>query len=351
MDFKQQLLFFFSALGAFNGLILSLYFLYFIKNKNRATYFLSALILVISIRVAKSIFLIFYPETSDLFIQIGLTACFLIGPFMYIYVRETIYLPNDKKWHWLLHIIPVIIVMLLIGYFFPYSENRHLWKRTSFGIFGWALFLQWLSYLILSALTIKSSFKKLLDMHQKISNQDFWLLNIVIGVGFIWLAYNTSEYTSYIVGALSFSFTLYLTILIWVFKRKKSSLFFEDTAKYANKRIDSVEANIIEVKLNRLIKEDEIFKNPQLKLQNVAEQINETPHTLSEYLNDNLDISFSQFVNEHRIKKAKELLLTNTNYTIEAIGYESGFNSKSTFFTTFKKITGVTPTTYLNKNK
>ncbi|WP_074407937.1 helix-turn-helix domain-containing protein [Aquimarina megaterium] len=349
MDIEYQLLFFFSALGAFNGLILSAYFAFFIKSINRVTYFLSALILVISIRVAKSIFLIFYPETSNLFVQIGLTACFLIGPFLYIYVRKTINPSNNK--HWLLHIIPLIIGMVLIGCFFPYSENRYLWKRTSFGILGWSLSILWLSYVIFSGVSIKRSFRKLFDKNKKISNQDFWLLNVVIGVGVIWLAYNTTKYTSYIMGAFSFSFILYLTILIWVFKRKKTSLFFEDKVKYANKRLDNSEANIIEAKLHRLFNEDEFFKNPQLKLQNVANLINEAPHDLSEYLNDNLNKSFSQFVNEYRIDEAKRLLQTHTNYTIEAIGYESGFNSKSTFFTAFKKITGLTPTAYINKKE
>jgi AraC-like DNA-binding protein len=56
--------------------------------------------------------------------------------------------------------------------------------------------------------------------------------------------------------------------------------------------------------------------------------------------------SFTNLINEYRIEKAKELLETENNFTVEGIGYESGFNSKSTFFTTFKKITGKTPTEY-----
>lgn len=349
MDFKNQLLFFFSLLGVFNGLILSIYFAYFVNNKNKTTYFLSALMLVVSIRVAKSVFLIFFPKTSDLFIQIGLTACFLIGPFLYIYITETTNPSSNHKKYWLLHITPVVIMMILVSYFLPYSENKYLWKRTSTGILGWTLFAQWLSYVIFSAIRVKHSFRRLFDKNKKISNQDFWLLNVVIGIGFIWLAYNTTGYTSYIVGALSFSFILYLTILIWVFKHKRSSLFFEDSIKYVNKRIDSTSANNIKIKLNRLFKEEKTFKNSQLNLPNVAKLINETPHALSEYLNDNLNKSFSQFVNEYRIEEAKRLLLTNSNYTIEAIGYESGFNSKSTFFTAFKKYTGFTPTAYRNK--
>ena len=67
---------------------------------------------------------------------------------------------------------------------------------------------------------------------------------------------------------------------------------------------------------------------------------------LSQYLNEKINKSFSTFINELRIEKAKEFLTAKTNYTIEGIGYESGFKSKSTFFTAFKKHTGQTPLEY-----
>ncbi|WCC44285.1 AraC family transcriptional regulator [Tenacibaculum finnmarkense] len=50
-------------------------------------------------------------------------------------------------------------------------------------------------------------------------------------------------------------------------------------------------------------------------------------------------------MNEKKVKQAKVLLLdpNYSNYTITSIGLESGFNSKSTFFTVFKKQSGYTP--------
>ncbi|WP_410016848.1 helix-turn-helix domain-containing protein [Tenacibaculum sp. HL-MS23] len=55
--------------------------------------------------------------------------------------------------------------------------------------------------------------------------------------------------------------------------------------------------------------------------------------------------SFTDFLNEKRVKQAKLLLLDTdyAKYTITSIGLESGFNSKSTFYTVFKKHTGCTP--------
>lgn len=351
MDFNSQILFFFSALGAFNGLFLSLYFAFFIKNPNRKTFFLSALIFVVSVRVVKSVFLSFYPGTSSTFVQIGLTACFLIGPFLYIYVRE-VKRPNaQKKWGWLVHVVPVIIAMLLIGYFYPYREFQHLWWRVPPRIFGMLLFSQWTLYVLLSIFSAKDSFRRLFNSKEKVTTEDFWVLNVVIGVSLIWLAYNTTQYTSYIVGALSFSFTLYLSLMIWVFKRRKSTQFFAEPVKYANTRVSATEAADMAIKLKNLFSETKLYENPQLKLKDVATHISENPHNLSEYLNNNLGKSFSQFVNEFRVQAATKMLQSNDHLTIEAIGNNCGFKSNSSFYAAFKKYKGMTPSQFKKAQK
>ncbi len=61
MEFSAQLLFFFSALGAFNGFLLAVYFLFFAKPKNLINRMLGMLILMLSIRVGKSVFFLVQP--------------------------------------------------------------------------------------------------------------------------------------------------------------------------------------------------------------------------------------------------------------------------------------------------
>ena len=117
MEVSSELLFFFSALGAFNGVFLGLYFALFIKNRTRATYFLAGLLFVVSVRVAKSVFLTFYPGTSSTFIHIGLTACLLIGPFLYLYTQAVYADKVRHKLLWLLHVLPAIFIMTVIAYY------------------------------------------------------------------------------------------------------------------------------------------------------------------------------------------------------------------------------------------
>lgn len=333
---QNQFLFFFSALGGFNALLLSAYFALQARKNGFSNYFLSALLFVLCIRIIKSVFYYFNPALSNIFIQVGLSACFLIGPFLYLYLQASV---KEEKANWIVHILPYLVVITILGIAYPYVENRYLWYWLVKAIYG-----QWLVYLILSFQYVRPIIKKL-NAKERLKKIEVWLLNIFLGIGIIWIAYYTSNYTSYIVGALSFTFILYLIVMLLVFRKKDEPAFFEEKEKYKNKQIPKDILELIETNLP-CIAQKELFLNPGFSLEEAAKELQVPKNMLSQYLNETLGKSFSSFINEYKIEKAKVLLKTNKNFTIESIGYDSGFNSKSTFFTTFKKITGETPTEY-----
>ncbi|WP_411812662.1 helix-turn-helix domain-containing protein [Chryseobacterium scophthalmum] len=333
----MTLLFFFSALGAFNGFLLSLYFAINAKKKNFTNYFLSLLLLVLSIRIIKSVFFYFTSHISNIFIQIGLSACIMIGPLLYLYLNSY----SDKKANWKIHVIPYLVLMTALGIFYPYVEHQAIWSRWI--VCG--IYFQWFMYIILSFKYMLSIIQKL-KKKENLKNLDVWFLSIYLGVLFIWLAYTIAAYTSYIVGALSFTFVLYLIVLLLIFRNSnESTAFFEEKEKYKNREIDKKTLQLIEQKFS-LILDKELFLNPNFTLEDAAKELKITKHILSQYVNEILGKSFSSLIKEYRVEKAKQLLETETNYTIESLGYDSGFNSKSTFFTAFKKITGSTPAEY-----
>jgi AraC-like DNA-binding protein len=337
---NNQMLFFFSALGAFNGFILFVYFGINANKKKFSNYFLAFLLLTLSIRIIKSVFFYFNPQLSNIFIQIGLSACILIGPFMYLYLKSQ---TNNEKINWIIHIIPYLIGITVIGSVYPYVEHRDVWSRWILN----GIYLQWFIYIAIAIKYIFPIFKKITNK-EKLKNSDIWHLSIYFGVAFVWLAYKTVVYTSYIIGALSFTFVLYLIILLLFFKNNQSSNFFEDKEKYKNKELDDNTIEDIEQKIT-LITKNELYLNPNLTLDETAKALKISKHLLSQYFNEKLGQSFNNFINEFRIEKAKEFLTNQNNYTMEGIGYECGFNSKSTFFTSFKKITGKTPSEYQKK--
>jgi AraC-like DNA-binding protein len=131
-----------------------------------------------------------------------------------------------------------------------------------------------------------------------------------------------------------------------LYRRKNDDLFSFIPTKYANKKLNEEDAQLILKRLERAMIEKNIFKKPNLKLNDLATEINVSAHQLSQLLNDNLSKGFTLFINEYRIEEACKILSTRENLTIEAISDEVGFNSKSTFFSTFKKLKGVTPAMY-----
>lgn len=337
MTGSDQFLFFFSALGAFNGLLLSIYFALNAKKKVFSNYFLSLLLLVLSIRIIKSVFFYFNPQLSNIFIQIGLSACILIGPFLYLYLKAY---AEDKKSNWMIHVLPYIVVMSVLGFLYPYVENRVIWSNWIVK----TIYAQWLVYIILSVKSLQPIIQKIKEK-ESLRKIDIWLLSIYMGVTVIWLAYATSNYTSYIVGSLSFTFILYVIVLLVIFKNSSQTSFFLEKEKYKNKEIDQNTLEIIGQKLPTIV-EKELFLNPNFTLEEAAKELKVTKHLLSQYVNEILGKSFSNLVKEYRVEKAKKLLETEKNYTIESLGYDSGFSSKSTFFSAFKKTTGLTPAEY-----
>lgn len=337
MGSPNELLFFFSALGAFNGFLLSLYFAINAKKKFFANYFLSLLLLVLSIRIIKSVFFYFNPHLSNTFIQIGLSACILIGPFLFLYLKS--YTENDKS-NWAKHVVPYLTVMTILGISYPYVEHQRIWSHWIVK----AIYFQWFVYIALSLKYLQPVFQKLKEK-ESLKKIEVWFLSIYFGVVFVWFAYTFAAYTSYIVGALSFTFVLYLIILLLVFRNSQEVSFFQEKEKYKNKTIDKETVDLISQKI-AVIVEKELFLNSNFTLEEAAKELKVTKHILSQYVNEVLGKSFSSLIKEYRIEKAKGLLETQKNYTIESLGYDSGFNSKSTFFTAFKKQTGLTPVEY-----
>ncbi|WP_348709631.1 AraC family transcriptional regulator [Tenacibaculum sp. 190524A05c] len=90
------------------------------------------------------------------------------------------------------------------------------------------------------------------------------------------------------------------------------------------------------------------FLDNLLSLETLANELRVSTSQLSKLINEQSSKNFNQLINEYRIEYSKDLLQNNDydQYTITSIALESGFNSKSTFYTAFKKHTGVTPTQF-----
>jgi adenylate cyclase len=124
----------------------------------------------------------------------------------------------------------------------------------------------------------------------------------------------------------------------------------EASAKQKTVLLNTKKAAEYTAKLLAHLSEKEPFLNPDLSLRELASQIEIHPNQLSWLLNNNIGKNYNEFINTYRIEafKLKAKNPSNAHLTIEGLAYESGFNSRTVFNTSFKKETGLTPKQYIN---
>ncbi|MFD2563461.1 helix-turn-helix domain-containing protein [Aquimarina rubra] len=106
--------------------------------------------------------------------------------------------------------------------------------------------------------------------------------------------------------------------------------------------------NLYFKELHFLMKEAKIYRDSNLGLDSISKMLKISSNYLSQMVNKLSGSNFSDYVNSFRIDDAKSKLKDPkfSNYTILDIALEAGFNSKSTFYSAFKKYTGISPKEY-----
>lgn len=185
----------------------------------------------------------------------------------------------------------------------------------------------------------------------------FWLSFILIWSGsFQWIAFETSfkavaSLITLNIAIIGFYGLKQTTIFTTISLDKASTITTEN--KYQRSSLTSVESEKILDRLQRYMKTEKPYLDTQLSLESLAFKLGLSKHDLSQIINEQLNINFFTFVNQYRISEFKGLIEDpkNSHLTILGVALESGFNSKSSFNSVFKKIEGITPGAYKNSLK
>lgn len=144
----------------------------------------------------------------------------------------------------------------------------------------------------------------------------------------------------------------YLILTERIKLRNKTSENENEVVAIFEKKIDSKNQNEQDHKRFLLIKNHientKRYLDPLFSLENLSDETEISVNKLSQIINQKTGYNFSDYINQFRVDKAKKYLMSNkfSEYTIVAIGLECGFNSKSAFYSAFKKFTDCTPTEY-----
>jgi AraC-like DNA-binding protein len=218
--------------------------------------------------------------------------------------------------------------------------------------------LQLTTYLVVSVLFIRKSFKALeVPFFATRIRPVSWLRNFVflmfailitfVGVKFIFEA----DIGDYLIGSL-ISVVIYATS----FNVVRASDFFKESVtdplhpkkKYEKSALQEDNKTAILNQLKQCMEKDKDFKNPLVSQPFISKKLGVPVHHISQVINEKLGQSFFEMIATYRIEEAKILLrdASHDQLTIEDLADEVGYNSKSAFNRSFKKHTGITPSEF-----
>jgi AraC-like DNA-binding protein len=338
------------------------------KDKSKA----DSILLVWMLLIALHLYLYYInftdsPYSMPLLLGIEIPLPLIHGVFLYFYVSSVTNQFPKKKWVVLLHLTPITIGYLYLSLFFLYSaeEKVEIFKTHFEGYRGFLtiglilIFLSGIVYVIWSSILLQKHKRNVRNQFSDIEEVDLrWLQFLTYGLGAVWSIVIFTNNDSYI-----FLGVAIFVILIGffgvqqrtIFGSKKYSLVKHDIRligskkeKYARSGLTDDLAQDIYIKLIHLFTKEEYYKKNDLSLNELALELNIHPNYLSQIINEREKKNFYDFVNTFRVEEFKRLVKNpkNKQFTLLALAYDCGFNSKSSFNRYFKKNTGKTPSQF-----
>lgn len=297
-------------------------------------------------------------------------ASFLYGPLLYYYFKAT----SQKyrlKYSDLLHFMPTLILtvylFITVYNFSAQSKIDLMLQRIGDGanpqdsedlsvlVVIKAISLAVYGYFI-GKVYLKSKRERLLEGRNQIWQKNIYHIHILYV--FTYLAYGTLIINSFSSGVLFDSSVIAMAVMVLYvgYSANIQPDVFNGAYSYTNRLFPKYEKSGLTPSLSMELKEnllylfavEKIYKENNISLDMVAQRLNTTRHNTSQIINEHFNVSFHEFVNNYRIKEAKQLLLDDKpqKLNIINIAYEVGYNNKVTFNKAFKKNTQLTPSEY-----
>lgn len=241
-----------------------------------------------------------------------------------------------------------LIYILYCGYLLlihaPIIRKENAIPKKQFNIsLKWLAILISCSFLITIYLLTVTMMSFYVSPKEAFSNSYF--LNLISGISYF---------------IMTFSLLLFPHILYGMPRKIKNTSNAINVKKKDNVEISSVVAVIpkedplfeLSEKIKDYLVNQKPFLNPDFSISDIAIELQVPQNHISYSINTLMGTSFYKLRTEFRVQNAIALLQSDAkeNLTIEAIGAQSGFKTRSNFYIAFKEITGMTPTEYYSKS-
>lgn len=360
------------------GIILSFFLsllLFSKRNKSLSDNILSLWLMVIGLHLT-SYFLYYqgYWEKYPHLIGITVPFPFLYGPLLYLYILYSIKSSSHLRKIDFLHFTPFILSYLyMFPFYFLYSieEKVQVDKGlvNDFDIFTNILLIGFLASVISYSVL---AYRKLVQ-HQRILQENFsynnrinlnWLRYAIQGIGPAFVAAIVIILRE--VFDLQFPFnadilfySLIVAFVVYIgYSGIRQQNIFSNTSldeqalseiesEYKKSGLKSDLAVSKHAELIKLMENEKLYLDPKLNLYMLSQKLAVSSNHLSQIINQYEKVNFHDFVNKYRVEEFIQRAQNNKNFSLLANALDSGFNSKSSFNSVFKKFKSVTPSHFM----
>ena len=259
-------------------------------------------------------------------------------------------------------VLPLIFLLVLIIQEVSGTRNSPTFQYLPAAL----ILVQTLCYSVLSFVKIKQHQRKVLLFASSTDEINLkWLEKVIIlilAISIIISLYNVI----YRLSSLNLFMNIIFLVVIFMiayYTIKQKEIFPPDkqlrseimaireekhSTEVKRKIISDEELSVLKARMNQIMIQQQPYLDSELNLIKLAGVIGITPHQLSYVINAGFHENFFQFINKYRVERAKELLVNAgmNHLSMLGIAFESGFNSKTSFNTTFKKFTRQTPSEF-----
>lgn len=303
------------------------------------------------------------------------TAYWLEGPLLLWYTRSLVYKNYSLSKFDLIYLAPLVVYLIYItvtfyllsdtnkvDFLYSHDTINASFVHHAIGFIREALRVV---FSVLCIIEIKRCRQQIRNRYSSIEKIDLgWLNLLVISFLFVraWALLVSLSIILFVHAGIKINFanlglfgnyaTLGLVTGLIYFGIRFSSIFegMESSEVAQSHPVQEVDKDKIQF-IEKYMQDKKPFLANILTLEQLATQMEMPPRTLSNIINRHFKRNFFEFINEYRIDEAKRQLAApeNKSKTIIDIMDQSGFNSKATFNTFFKKLVGVTPSQYRAK--
>lgn len=355
------------AIIAFIGLSQSVFDIILLSFKNDKT--VSDKILIFWFTIICLLFLIIINNHTDIInLPIGrqyivIPTQLIYGPFLFVYINSIINEQFKLKKFILYHFMPLILLSVILIIFAEFAE-------ISEGLTGEITLHQIIIISLISLISTFYSFWALyvLFQHRKTLKENYSCLSSQVTlkwITFVTVIMIAGFFSLLVIGSIErfvwgikpqlvaypnlIGFTIFAYAVSYYGVRQSSLIHHVSNVipKLSEKVSPDEQTELIE-KINNYMDSEKPYLKPDLTIQELADYLFIDRLVLSELINTQFKKNFFAFINEYRVQEVTNRL-QNPEYqhlTLLSIGYDSGFNSKTSFNTIFKQYTGKTPSEY-----